>query len=52
MVWLGAYEMRKSEAVELRLYAPQKEKQFFQEFLEWLDEALTYTNIIVVEGNL
>ena len=31
MVWLGAYEMRKSEAVELRLYAPQKEKQFFQE---------------------
>ena len=44
MVWLGAYEMR--------LYAPQKEKQFFREFLEWLDEALTYTNIIVVEGNL
>ena len=44
MVWLGAYEMR--------LYAQQKEKQFFREFLEWLDEALTYTNIIVVEGNL
>lgn len=146
MVWLGTYAMRKSKAVELRLYAPQKEKifldflplkesdkpdwnpmweewhcyhkrlriyqqdydlllgyfkkiyptkdafdgtpqlafdvcfdnwigkddwniiihaiqqdidnhskiekQFLLQFLEWLNEALTYTNIIVVEGNL
>ena len=138
MVWLGNYAMRKSKAVELRLYAPQKEKifldflplkesdeenwnpsweewhcyykrlriyqqdynlllgyfkkiyptkdafdvcfdnwigkddwkiiideiqrdidnhsenekEFFLKFLEWLNEALEYTNIIVVEGNL
>ena len=30
----------------------ENEKEFFLKFLEWLDEALTYTNIIVVEGNL
>ena len=27
------------------------EKSFFQDFLEWLKEALKYTTIIVVEGN-
>lgn len=30
----------------------ENEKEFFQKFLEWLNEALEYTNIIVVEGNL
>lgn len=28
------------------------EKLFFKNFLEWLNEALKYTTIIVVEGNL
>lgn len=28
MVWLGNYAMRKSKAVELRLYAPQRERIF------------------------
>lgn len=30
----------------------ENEKEFFMKFMEWLNEALTYTNIIVVEGNL
>ncbi|MGN0640398.1 MAG: BdrN protein [Oscillospiraceae bacterium] len=28
------------------------EKMFFAEFIKWLEEALKYTSIIVVEGNL
>ena len=31
---------------------PAEEKRFLTSFLEWLKEALQYTNIIVVEGNL
>ncbi len=30
----------------------EKEKMFLQSFVQWLEEALEYTNIIVVEGNL
>lgn len=31
---------------------PDKEKFFFGEFIQWIKEALKYTSIIVVEGNL
>ncbi len=31
---------------------PDNEKAFFLDFLKWLTEALIYTSIIVVEGNL
>ena len=51
MIWLEPSEYRKQEYTELRLYAPKRE-YFFIEFLEWVKEALNYTSIIVVEGNL
>lgn len=52
MVWLKPSEWKKQKYIELRLYAPKNEKIFLSEFLKWLKEALKYTTIIVVEGNL
>ena len=52
--WIGARDWKIIiQEIENGMdHHPAEEKRFLTSFLEWLKEALQYTNIIVVEGNL